>query len=112
MQFGAVVSMFGCTLQTVAVNVGMLCAGRVIAGLAIGIICFAIPMYQSEIAPPEHRFAFFDADERALLISFTEEALLVCTLNLSDLVMLLLTGSALVSTSLRVPSRLVLRVPS
>lgn len=60
MQFGAVVSIIGCTLQTAAVNVGMLCAGRVIAGLAIGIIYFAIPMYQSEIAPPAHRFAFFN----------------------------------------------------
>ena len=112
MQFGAVVSIIGCTLQTAAVNVGMLCAGRVIAGLAIGIIYFAIPMYQTEIAPPAHRFAFFNADQRNSLISLTEEALSVCTLNLSDLVMLLLIGSALVYTLLRAPSQLVLRIPS
>ncbi|KAG4429962.1 hypothetical protein IFR05_014557 [Cadophora sp. M221] len=58
MQAGAIVSIIGCTLQTAAFNTGMLCAGRVIAGLAIGIIYFAVPMYQSEIAPPEHRGSF------------------------------------------------------
>ena len=58
MQIGAIIAILGTTLQTAAMNVGTLIAGRLIAGLAIGIIYFAIPMYQSEIAPPEHRFAF------------------------------------------------------
>ena len=56
MQIGAAVAIVGTTLQTAAMDVGTLIAGRLIAGLAIGIIYFAIPMYQSEIAPPEHRF--------------------------------------------------------
>ena len=55
MQIGAAVAIVGTTLQTAAMDVGTLIAGRLTAGLAIGIIYFAIPMYQSEIAPPEHR---------------------------------------------------------
>ncbi|GIZ39791.1 hypothetical protein CKM354_000316100 [Cercospora kikuchii] len=55
LQIGAIVAIIGCSLQTGAQEVGMLIAGRLIAGLAIGIIYFAIPQYQSELAPPEHR---------------------------------------------------------
>lgn len=55
MRVGAIVAIVGTTLQTAAQNVAMLIVGRTIAGLAIGIIYFAIPQYQSEIAPPEHR---------------------------------------------------------
>ncbi|CAI6339396.1 unnamed protein product [Periconia digitata] len=55
MAIGAIVSIIGCTLQTAAQEIGMLITGRLIAGLAVGIIYFAIPQYQSEIAPPEHR---------------------------------------------------------
>ncbi|PIB00763.1 putative metabolite transport protein [Cercospora beticola] len=55
LQIGAIVAIIGCSLQTGAQEVGMLIAGRLIAGLAIGIVCFAIPQYQSELAPPEHR---------------------------------------------------------
>ena len=36
----------------------MLLIGRLIAGLAIGMIYFAIPMFQSEIAPAAHRGLF------------------------------------------------------
>jgi MFS family permease len=57
-RIGAVVSIIGTTFQTAAFNVPLLIAGRVIAGLAIGIIYFAIPMYMSELAPAEHRGLF------------------------------------------------------
>ena len=36
----------GCALQTAAVNVGMLIAGRLIAGIAIGELSMIVPMYQ------------------------------------------------------------------
>ncbi|PVH98352.1 general substrate transporter [Periconia macrospinosa] len=55
MRVGAIVAIVGCTLQTAAQEIGMLITGRLIAGLAVGIIYFAVPQYQSEIAPPEHR---------------------------------------------------------
>jgi MFS family permease len=57
-QIGAVVAAIGTTLQTAAQEQIMLIFGRLIAGLAIGIIYFAIPMFQSEIAPAAHRGMF------------------------------------------------------
>ncbi|PQE12710.1 High-affinity glucose transporter protein [Rutstroemia sp. NJR-2017a BBW] len=38
-----------------SINVGMLCAGRVIAGICVGIASSICPVYQSEIAPKEIR---------------------------------------------------------
>lgn len=58
MQIGAVVAAVGTTLQTAAQEVAMLVVGRLVAGLAIGIVYFAIPMFISEIAPAEHRGLF------------------------------------------------------
>lgn len=57
-QIGAVIAAIGTTLQTAAQESIMLIFGRLIAGLAIGIIYFAIPMFQSEISPPSHRGLF------------------------------------------------------
>ncbi|KAG5747369.1 hypothetical protein H9Q70_009962 [Fusarium xylarioides] len=57
-QIGAVVAAVGTVLQTAAVNTTMLIIGRLIAGLAIGIIYFAIPMFLSEIAPHTRRGLF------------------------------------------------------
>lgn len=76
MLIGAVIAAIGTTLQTAAQDLGTLIAGRLIAGIAIGVIYFAIPQCrhfsndradqrkhsmlirwtdQSEIAPADHR---------------------------------------------------------
>ncbi|KAI1818676.1 sugar porter family MFS transporter [Poronia punctata] len=55
---GAIIAIIGTALQTAAQEVVMLVFGRLVAGLAIGIIYFAIPMFQSEIAPATHRGLF------------------------------------------------------
>jgi MFS family permease len=57
-QIGAVIAAIGTAMQTGAQETILLIFGRLIAGLAIGIIYFAIPMYQSEIAPATHRGFF------------------------------------------------------
>jgi MFS family permease len=57
-QIGAVIAAIGTTLQTAAQETIMLIIGRLIAGIAIGVIYFAIPMFQSEISPPTHRGLF------------------------------------------------------
>ncbi|KAF5537577.1 hypothetical protein FMEXI_9783 [Fusarium mexicanum] len=57
-RIGAVVAALGTALQTAAENTAMLIVGRLIAGLAIGIIYFAIPMFLSEIAPHTQRGLF------------------------------------------------------
>lgn len=50
-----VLSIIGATIQTAANGVPMMIAGRIIAGLAIGILLSTMPIYISEIAPPETR---------------------------------------------------------
>ncbi|ODQ52031.1 hypothetical protein SAICODRAFT_26103 [Saitoella complicata NRRL Y-17804] len=54
-QIGGLTAFVGTLLMAAAVNVEMLLVGRVIAGLAIGILYSSIPLYQSEIAPPTKR---------------------------------------------------------
>ncbi|KAK1580708.1 high-affinity glucose transporter [Colletotrichum navitas] len=55
LQFSCILCVVGAILQCAAVNVGMLCAGRVIAGMCIGIASSIVSVYQSEIAPKEIR---------------------------------------------------------
>ncbi|KAH8899847.1 general substrate transporter [Thozetella sp. PMI_491] len=45
----------GSILMCAAQNIGMLCTGRVICGLCVGIASSIVPVYQSEIAPKEIR---------------------------------------------------------
>ncbi|KAJ7882280.1 general substrate transporter [Mycena leptocephala] len=54
-QIGALIAMLGCSLQTGAQNVSYLIVGRMIAGFAIGCLSMVVPLYQSEISPPELR---------------------------------------------------------
>jgi len=55
LQISCVLWIIGSIIQCAAQNVGMLCAGRVIAGLCVGIASSIVPVYQSEIAPKEIR---------------------------------------------------------
>ncbi len=50
-QIGSAIAVIGCSLQTGAVNLGMLMAGRFIAGLAIGCLSMIVPLYQSYVLP-------------------------------------------------------------
>ncbi|KAI0946882.1 hypothetical protein AcW1_010214 [Taiwanofungus camphoratus] len=45
----------GSILQCAAVDRGMLVVGRVISGLAVGIVSAIVPIYQSELAAPAIR---------------------------------------------------------
>jgi sugar porter (SP) family MFS transporter len=58
MRIGAAVAAVGTAMQTAAFETVLLIFGRLVAGIAIGIIYFAIPMFLSEIAPPAHRGLF------------------------------------------------------
>ncbi|KAI0533716.1 general substrate transporter [Xylaria digitata] len=55
LQVSCVLWIIGSIIQCAAQNVGMLCAGRVVAGLCVGIASSIVPVYQSEIAPKEIR---------------------------------------------------------
>ncbi|ORY01682.1 MFS transporter [Clohesyomyces aquaticus] len=50
-----VVAVVGAILQTAAINIEMLFVGRVIGGIASGIVFGVCPMFMSEISPPEFR---------------------------------------------------------
>lgn len=52
---GGSVAVLGCALQAGAVNIGMLIAGRFIAGIAVGLLSALVPMYCSEIATANDR---------------------------------------------------------
>ncbi|KZP22116.1 general substrate transporter [Athelia psychrophila] len=45
----------GCILQAASVNRGMLVAGRIIAGISVGLSSAVVPLYQSEITAPAIR---------------------------------------------------------
>ncbi|KAF5676712.1 sugar transport STP1 [Fusarium circinatum] len=48
-------AIIGTVIQTSSVNVGMMIAGRIIAGLATGSLLTIVPVYIAELAPPENR---------------------------------------------------------
>ncbi|KAJ9664879.1 hypothetical protein H2201_004931 [Coniosporium apollinis] len=52
---GACISVFGCALQGGATTIGMLIAGRFIAGISVGLLSAIVPMYCSEIATAQDR---------------------------------------------------------
>ncbi|OQU98784.1 hypothetical protein CLAIMM_04514 [Cladophialophora immunda] len=55
MQLLCAICTVGCIIQTAAVNIGMLLAGRVITGVAVGALCSTVPVYLSEISSPRYR---------------------------------------------------------
>ncbi|KAI1488305.1 general substrate transporter [Biscogniauxia mediterranea] len=55
LQVACVLWILGSIIQCAANGVGALCAGRVVAGLCVGIASSIVPVYQAEIAPKEIR---------------------------------------------------------
>ncbi|CAE6476405.1 unnamed protein product [Rhizoctonia solani] len=45
----------GTVIQTASVHIGMLLCGRIITGMAVGCMVLTVPVYNSEISPPQHR---------------------------------------------------------
>jgi MFS family permease len=52
---GAIISVFGSSLQAGAVNMGMLIAGRFVGGIAVGQLTSTIPMYAGELSEARYR---------------------------------------------------------
>ena len=48
-------AIIGTAIQTGSVNVGMMIAGRTIAGLATGALLTIVPIYIAELSPPDNR---------------------------------------------------------
>ncbi|KIK64919.1 hypothetical protein GYMLUDRAFT_194669 [Collybiopsis luxurians FD-317 M1] len=55
MQALCIVVTIGTVIQTAAANFAMFLVGRILTGMAVGGLVGTVPIYNSEIAPPEHR---------------------------------------------------------
>ncbi|KAF3163057.1 MFS sugar transporter [Orbilia oligospora] len=55
LQIACIIWTIGAIIQAASINVGMLVAGRIIAGFSVGMASSMVPVYQSEIAPKEIR---------------------------------------------------------
>jgi sugar porter (SP) family MFS transporter len=65
---GSAVFTVGAALQTASHGLGVMITGRVIAGLAIGVLSMAVPLYQSEISPPHLRGRLISLQQWAITI--------------------------------------------
>ncbi|CAH6718448.1 hypothetical protein CLIB1444_01S06942 [[Candida] jaroonii] len=57
-RWGALIFVIGGSMQTFSFNIVSLSIGRLIAGVAVGLLTTIIPCYQSEISPPDDRGFF------------------------------------------------------
>ncbi|GAA5814340.1 hypothetical protein MFLAVUS_007834 [Mucor flavus] len=68
------VFLLGSSIQGGAQNIGMLLGGRFVTGMSVGALSLLVPLYQSEIAPPEIRGSLISLQQLAvtfgILISF------------------------------------------
>ncbi|KAI5796613.1 general substrate transporter [Geopyxis carbonaria] len=69
---GSIIVIIGAIIQATASNVGALCAGRIIAGVGVGVDTTAIPVWQAETAPPKTR-----GHHMALELVFTATGLFI-----------------------------------
>ncbi|CAM0134779.1 hypothetical protein VKS41_000667 [Umbelopsis sp. WA50703] len=71
---GTIIFLLGASLQAGSQNIGFLFGGRFVCGLSIGILSMVVPLYQSEISPPEIRGSLVALQQFAItvgiLISF------------------------------------------
>ncbi|KAK5951934.1 hypothetical protein OHC33_006820 [Knufia fluminis] len=54
-QIGCVISIIGATVMTASVHIAMFIVSRFIMGFGVGILVTLVPLYQSEVSPPESR---------------------------------------------------------
>ncbi|TFK64875.1 general substrate transporter [Pluteus cervinus] len=59
---GAVVFTIGGTIQTFTVGFWSMMVGRIVSGFGVGLLSTIVPIYQSEISPPDHRGALACAE--------------------------------------------------
>jgi len=78
---GGCVFSFGSALQAVAWNVGLMVAGRLIAGFSVGLLSGNAPVYVSEIAPPEMRGALVTGFQFAITVGIMLAFLLALLLE-------------------------------
>jgi MFS family permease len=71
------IALVGTAIQAGSVVVGMFIAGRILAGVAVGMLYSAIPTYQSEIAPPATRGWIVGLHSLGLSVGYTVSSYIV-----------------------------------
>ncbi|KAF5327163.1 hypothetical protein D9619_004540 [Psilocybe cf. subviscida] len=69
-QLGCLFALWGCAMQSGANNVATLLVGRIVAGLAIGILSMTVPLYNTEVAPPGIRGFLVGLNQQMLGFGF------------------------------------------
>ncbi|TFK40034.1 sugar transporter [Crucibulum laeve] len=69
-QIGCLFAIWGCSMQAGAHNVATLLVGRIVGGLAIGVLSMTVPLYNTEIAPPQIRGFLVGLTQQLLGIGF------------------------------------------
>ncbi|KAK9703683.1 hypothetical protein K7432_010612, partial [Basidiobolus ranarum] len=74
---GAITFTVGGALQASAYQIGQLFAGRIVAGLAVGVLSMVVPLYQSEIAPKDIRGKLVSMRQLAITIGILVSFLVI-----------------------------------
>lgn len=69
-QTGALICLVGAILQAAAANLGMMLAGRILAGWATGLMSMSVPVYQSECAHPKVRGMIVGITQQMIGVGF------------------------------------------
>ncbi|KAF8896597.1 sugar transporter, partial [Infundibulicybe gibba] len=69
-QIGCLFALWGCAMQAGASNVATLLVGRIIGGFAIGVLSMTVPLYNTEIAPPQIRGFLVGLTQQMIGIGF------------------------------------------
>lgn len=69
-QIGALIAAIGAILQCAAANLGMMLAGRIISGWAVGLMSMSVPVYQAECAPPKIRGLIVGLTQQMIGVGF------------------------------------------
>jgi MFS family permease len=76
----SLIALVGTAIQAGSVAVEMFIVGRILAGIAVGMLYSSIPTYQSEIAPPATRGWIVGLHSLGLSVGYTVSSYIVCIL--------------------------------
>ncbi|KAF8812059.1 general substrate transporter [Phlegmacium glaucopus] len=68
---GAVIFTVGGLVQTFTVGIWTMILGRIISGFGVGLLSTIVPIYQSEISPPNHRGALACAEFTGNIVGYS-----------------------------------------
>jgi len=68
---GALVFTVGGAVQTFTTGFGVMVLGRIISGAGVGLLSTIVPIYQSEISPPNHRGALACAEFTGNIVGYS-----------------------------------------